>query len=345
MGPKLGVAACVALGCCGPAAAQDDPPADQAGDVQGETPGVQAQDAQGQVAESQVAESTEGDPPVQGPPPQLPPRFSFDLSQTGDFEAGGHIDGGGDVFVARIGQEVGLTWLPSLRTRARFTLGNELTFYDFDDAFVLDPIDGDPFDSFNEQSLGGSVFHVPNQTWTLVANGAVGFSREDDADYGDSFVWRVGGGALYRVLPNVSLGAGFLAQSRFDDEIRLLPIPLVDVEFQLAEDVRFVLNTVDGGRFLYEPSDAWTFSLIGNFADEQFRLDDEGFAPDGVFTEQRVNVFGEAEWKPLPGLSLRAGVGSVVYREYEIEDAEGVELNDATLDPAVYARFGLTYRF
>jgi len=275
----------------------------------------------------------------------MPPRFRVTLRQNASFEVPGGVDGGGDVFVARATQGVDFFVRPTLGTNLILSLTNDLDFYDFDDATDLDPADGDPFSSFNSQQARAVVFHALSRKWQFLGTGSIGFAREDDADFEDALLWTAGAGFQYRVNPRFTVGAGFLAQSRLEDDVRLFPFPVVDLEFDLADKLTLNLNTFQGVSLNYAPREDLTLILTGTYAEREFRLDDKGIAPGGLFEEKRGEVRIDAQWTPVENLKLTAGVGAVFGRDFEIKNQIDNRVSQADVDPGAVFRVGLSYDF
>jgi hypothetical protein len=64
------------------------------------------------------------------------------------------------------------------------------------------------------------------------------------------------------------------------------------------------------------------------------RLNDSGVAPDGVLRETRVAVGLEALWKPHRAVQISAIAGFTAWGKFEVDDADGHELDTTDLDAA-----------
>lgn len=294
----------------------------------------------GDIGVAQAAE----DVPAQ---PQRPPMptFIYTIGQSIDVTSVPHIDGGGQATSAITRTEFDLVWLASQRTRAIFQVSNEFAFYDFDDAFRLDPVDGDPVGSMNRQNIDVLVSHNIDRQWSLIALGGIGLARERNANVGDSIVWRAGVGTAYQATENISLGVSLLATAEQEGSVEFLPLPAIDATFELDERWTLSLGTLTGASLAYQANDELAFELRAGYNERNYRLDDEGFAPEGVFQDKSIDLRLGVNWQPAPGLEIDAGVGSELWRRFKIRDSNGDRLRRVESDPTIVLFAGLSYRF
>jgi hypothetical protein len=276
---------------------------------------------------------------------QTQPRFLYELSLNIHAETIPHIDGGGDATSTLTRAEFAVTWLASQRTRAIFEVRNEFAYYDFDGAFRLDPVDGAPFGSFSRQNFDLTVAHAIDQRWSVLGLAGAGFARERTADVGDSVVWRVGVGTSYAVSQNISLGVSFLVQSELEGNVEILPLPQINATFEFDEQWSLKLATIGGATLAYQANDELAFTLKLGYQERQYRLDEDGFAPEGVFQDKSIDLTAGVNWQPIPGLEVNAGVGSQLWRRFKIKDSEGNRLSRPETDPTIMLYAGLSYSF
>lgn len=277
--------------------------------------------------------------------PQGPPRFIYTVAQTMRGASAPHVDGGGDATTATTRTEFDLVWFVSPQTRAVFQLSNELAFFEFDGAFRLDPVDGDPLSSTNRQNIDVLVSHNIDRRWSVIALGGIGLARERNADVSDSIVWRAGVGTAYQVTENVSLGVSLLAAAEQEGSVEILPLPAIDATIEFDERWTLRLGTLQGARLTYQATDELAFELQSGYNERNFRLDDDGFAPGGVFQDKSIDLRLGANWKPAPGLEVTGGVGSELWRRFKISDSNGDRLRRVETDPTIVLYAGISYRF
>ncbi|OAB61149.1 hypothetical protein AY599_18170 [Leptolyngbya valderiana BDU 20041] len=319
-----------------PVLAQSDNRSDTQSDAQ-----EQAEAPQGQAA----GQAPRGTPEGEQPPQAGPPRFLYELSQTFEVAAVPHVDGGGDAVTTLSRSAFSLVWVASRQTQAIFNLSNEFAYYDFDDAFKVDPIDGEPFGSFSRQNLDVVVNHRIARQWSIQGLAGVGLTRERSADLGDSVVWRTGVGSTYHATENISLGVFILANSRLEDDVEILPLPQIEATFEFDEHWTLILGSREGATLRYRANDELAFRLQAGYQERQYRLDDDGFAPDGVFQDKSIDLMLGVQWTPAPGLEVTAGVGSQLWRRFKIKDGDGNRLTRSETDPTLTLQAGLSYSF
>lgn len=277
--------------------------------------------------------------------PQSRPRFLYSVGQSIDAASVPHIDGGGKATTALTRSELSLTWLASERTRAILEVSNEFAFYDFDGATRLDPVDGAPFGSFTRQNVDLTVAHAISQRWRVLGFGGLGFARERTADLGDSVVWRAGLGTSYYVTENISLGVSLVAQNDLEGGTEILPIPQIDATFAFDERWTLRLATIGGATLTYQAFDELAFTLKAGYQERQYRLDDEGLAPEGVFQDKSIDLMLGVLWQPVENLEVTAGVGSQLWRRFKIKDEDGNRLSRVEADPTLMLHAGLSFSF
>jgi|GEM_PF-6473573 len=290
-------------------------------------------------------ETPQAGPEGDSPQPPAQPRFLFNVGVDVHGETIPHIDGGGDATATLTRNEFTMTWLASQRTRAIAQFSNEFAYYDFDEAFRLDPVDGSPFGSFSRQNIDLTVAHAISERWRVLGLAGAGFARERTADVGDSVVWRVGIGTSYYVTRNISLGVSLLAQSQLEGNVEILPLPQIDATFEFDEHWRLNLATLGGATLSYQATEELAFELKAGYDERQYRLDDSDFAPDGVFQDKSIDLRLGVNWKPIDGLEVNAGVGSQLWRRFKIQDEDGNRLSRVETDPTIMLYAGVSYSF
>lgn len=308
-------------------------------------PLVNAQDEGLQDADRAGEPGADPSPIQTARPPQGPPSFVYTLAQTMDAHSVPHIGGGGRATTSRTRSEFTITWLASPQTRASLQLSNEFAFYDFVGARGVDPIEGNPFRGFNRQNADLLVTHAIDERWAVLALGGFGIAREGNADVGDSIIGRGGVGFSYRVTPGVSLGVSVLANTQLEGRTRVVPLPQVDATFTLDERWTLRLATIGGSTLSYRLNEEVTFQLKAGYEERQFRLDDDGFAPKGVFQDKHIDLGLGVLWTPTPGLELNAGIAIQPWRRFKVKDQDGHRLTRRETDPTYGLYAGISYRF
>jgi hypothetical protein len=92
-------------------------------------------------------------------------------------------------------------------------------------------------------------------------------------------------------------------------------------------------------RLSYQASESVSLFAEGGWLSREYRLDDEGLAPDGVLTDDRVPVGLGVRYAPSQTFFLTLRAGAMVYQEYQVDDRSGNELVQREGDVTPY--FGL----
>ena len=284
-------------------------------------------------------------PPTPQASPASPPRFIYNLAQTIDAHGVPHIGGGGDANTTRTRTEFTITWLASDSTRVNLQLSNEFAFYDFEGARGLDQADGDPFRGFNRQNADLLAVHAIDERWSVLGLAGIGLAREGNADAGDAVIGRLGAGFAYQLTPAISLGVSLLVGSELEGNAQVIPLPQIDATFALAERWSLRLATIEGATLAYQHNEQLAFQLKAGYEERQFRLDDEGFAPEGVFQDKSIDLNLGVLWTPTPALEVNAGLAFQPWRRFKIQDRDGNRLSRAETDPTIGLYAGVSYRF
>lgn len=261
--------------------------------------------------------------------------FSSDLS-----------DADGSFAVSRVG--VGLQMLFPVFETAQIGVGiNAKRWeYDFEDAFVFDSVDGDPWQGINDFDLTLSFSKQINEKWSYFFGGSVQSSAADGADFSDSISAAGFGGATYAFSDTFSLGGGVIVRQPLEDDVEVVPV--ITMDWKLAEEWRFTIAPNVGRRLaglVYTPSDAFEIAFGGGIEYNSFRLDDEGPAPEGVGRYRRVPLGIDLTWNISQQVSLSGYGGVMLFQELTLDDSEGERIEQEESDLAPFAGIGLQFRF
>lgn len=255
-----------------------------------------------------------------------------------DFDAGD-----GDLSRTVVGVSSGATITMSPRFQLRIDGRGEYRHYEFSDAHDFDPQGGDPFDSLYRAYVDGLALFQVSERWQVAGGVRISSQGETDADVNDTLGGRLYAAPLFKVNEDLTVGLGVVVQSRLEDNALVAPAPLI--RYRLSEAYSFELNALEGVELRWDPSERYGLALEFDWAYNDFRLDDDNFARDGVFRETTVHVGLHGVWRPTANLDLTAGIGSFVWQEIELLDAGGNELSQDNLLPSGYVSLGMQYRF
>ncbi|MCA8922845.1 MAG: hypothetical protein KDD82_13610, partial [Planctomycetes bacterium] len=268
--------------------------------------------------------------------------------------------------------EGGFTWMPSaaLRGRGRVELRQTaaevqlsvpltrpltLSFgvrgasrrVDFEDAFELDPVSGDPFEQLTSgrvtvgaQLRLGPVF--------AIASTNVQVALEDGASFEDAITFGGLLGVSYAFTPNFALGLGALVRSRLEENVQVIPLPLIRFNVELSAWWRLTVGAPEGVQLIFSPDPSFVAQLGIGFRGgiaQDVRLDDRGFAPEGVARSRRIPVQLQLRWSPLERLTLGLDAGVFLWQKVQIDDRRGNDLTEDRTEPTPFGGLSLRVSF
>ena len=190
--------------------------------------------------------------------------------------------------------------------------------------------------------------------WSWIAAAFIGADNENDADFDDSLT---GGGALlayYEFNDRLTLGLGLRVKSNLDDNLSILPFPIIDWEFAENWSVTTVppdgFSVGPGVSLQWDAREDLTLALAFQYQSDETRLADN--APAGF--EERIDGLGEfrqgraalvAAYEFSENLNFTAHVGLTLAGEIEISDDQGDKLEESDFDTSLVFGFEGSYSF
>lgn len=256
--------------------------------------------------------------------------FGFENSLDAD------LNEGGDLEVFRI--RAGVTGKSSLSQSTDYSVSLDygVDLYNFDGVTGFGGVD--PWEDIH--TFGVTVIFTTelSNEWTVFGGPVFQFSREDNADLGDSFI---GGGLIgfsYQVDSDLTVGGGFGIVTQIEDDSRLFPVFVIN--WQLTDDLLLTSNTSAGAtgksgvELVYDIGNGWEAGIGGYYEFIRFRLDEEGIAPNGVGEELRIPIQARLSAKLGDYMDVDFYAGLTISSQVELADSTGVLLGSDDLDPA-----------
>jgi hypothetical protein len=131
--------------------------------------------------------------------------------------------------------------------------------------------------------------------------------------------------------------------SQLEDSPILIPLPQID--WWLNERVRLTTGGRLGLTLAYAANEDLTFSIGGEYELREFRLRDDGAAPDGVGRDRRVPIAAGIGYRPTRQLSVELTGGAYLWQQFRLLDAGGNTLSEIDLKPTPFASIQVVYRF
>jgi hypothetical protein len=263
--------------------------------------------------------------------------FDMDLETTGDVS----IDRAGVHFQARgsVARDV------RLEVNFRYLYDN----YDFGGAFVLDPINGSPWESINTLALDATI------EWWIVNDCAIlfGLTLDSSGETGADWDKSVTGGGRFGVMfvANKSLvwGLGLGVSSRLEDSALVYPILILNWHISPQARLASVAGPVGiastGLEFVYDLGGGLETGVGFRYEYRRFRLDDEGFAAGGVGEDTGIPFWGRISYKFTQNISADLFAGFVFAGRFKVDDLNGVRLTREDADPGATLALAIRFRF
>lgn len=252
-------------------------------------------------------------------------------------------DESGEVSITRLDAGISFRFQPADRLGVAVSVNSELSLYDFEHVTGLTGDDADPWDTVWTQFLGARLEWSSSERLAWIVGARAGWSMETGADMADSSVFAGLLGARYAFSDRLSLGGGVAATTRHEDGVLVVPSLIID--WKITDQLRLVNDSATSSRLYYTPRPAVSLFIEGGWQFSEFRLDDNGPAPHGVGTGERVAIGVGAVWRPRHGLELTALVGAVVWQQFTLDDEHGDELAEVEGDATPFASLSVSYTF
>ncbi len=168
---------------------------------------------------------------------RLPVAFEYDLEAD--------IDGGGDYDVQRLG--FGAIGDTDLTDDLSLSFGTTYAFdlYNFDGETRFGGVN--PWEDIQTLDLHARLDWQVADDWGLFAGPLFRWSREEGADWGDSFTGGAIVGGTYQASPDLSLGLGIGIMSQIEDDELFFPVVMVNWRINDQWRLRSSTDAAAGG--------------------------------------------------------------------------------------------------
>ncbi|MBK1855201.1 hypothetical protein JO972_09555 [Verrucomicrobiaceae bacterium 5K15] len=222
------------------------------------------------------------------------------------------------------------------------SIGLSLDYGHHDYQFDGIPALWDEVDSF---TLGVPIRWALDRDWSLFALPSVRASYEHGAEVSDSVTGGLLAGASYRVSDRLYIGPGLGISSELEDDLNVFPILLI--KWQISDTLELKtgrgLGASQGPGLVlnWQAAEKWQLSLGTRYEKLRFRLNDRGYAPDGVGEETGIPVYLGATYQFSDSSQLSLYAGMKFGSSLEVENDNGHTIYDSDQDAAPF--FGLSW--
>jgi hypothetical protein len=281
-----------------------------------------------------------------GPDGPRPTPFLLHARAEYQFDSG--IDSAGDFNVIRAMGGAGFAF--PIGDRFGMALGGGFGYkgYDFESAPVFGG--SEPWENIYTTILSALAGFKIDDQWSVFGGGIFSLSAEEGADFGSSFT---GGGVIgagYRASPDFVVRLGVSVVSQIEDDVAVLPV--VQLDWRITDRWRARAGSLDtgatdviGAGLTYKLTEQWSIGGRIGYARDRFRLDDSGFAPEGVGQDDRFKATLSVTWRPTDTFELGLIGGMAFGGELRIEDEDGDRLFKEDYDPAAVVGARMAFRF
>jgi hypothetical protein len=170
------------------------------------------------------------------------------------------------------------------------------------------------------------------------------FSREDGADWGDSFTGGAILGASYECSDDLTLGGGVGVVSQIEDDVRFFPIIIVN--WKISDTLRVASGGsaassradigLTGVELVWTPIERWEFAIGAAKEFNRFRLSEDNAIADGVGEDEYFPLWLRASCDVNDDISLSAMAGISLNGQIKLEDSDGDSIDEDDYDPAPF---------
>lgn len=220
--------------------------------------------------------------------------------------------------------------------------------YDFDDAAAF--AGGEPWGDIQSVHFGGLFKYLVTRQWSVIGGGFGSFSGENNADSSSSFT---GGGAIgagYRASEDFYVQLGVAVYSQLEDDVSVLPA--FRLNWRIDEHWRLRAGVLETGAtdsvgvgLVYHFDDHWAVGARMGYIGRRFRLNDDGFAPEGIGEDEQYRGALSLFWEPNHNVQVVIAGGMTFAGSLRVEDEDGNRLFREDYDPGPFVSARLGFRF
>jgi hypothetical protein len=253
-------------------------------------------------------------------------QFETNIDTAGDFSVSRAVGGGGMMF--------------PLGRRAGGIVGGAYSYaaYDFDDAAVFG--DDEPWGDVQTIPFAAVFKYMVDENWAIIGGGVGAFAGETGAATSSSFT---GGGLFgggYR-SDDFHFQLGVSVVSQLEDDPQVLPV--FRLNWEIDDQWRIHAGVVETGAadtvgvgVIYDLDRHWSLGVRAGYVSRRFRLDDSGFAPEGVGQERQYRGSLALIWRPNPHMQVGVIGGVAFAGDLIVEDDDGDRIFKEDYDPTPF---------
>ncbi len=258
----------------------------------------------------------------------------LDFHLTKQFDSS--IDNGGKVEATRYGAELRLQYQATDDDDLQLRFQYQRDDWNFSGTTGLG--NDDPWDLVTTMDLALQWTHQLEEKTQIFGGPIVKWSGDSGAEQSESDVFGGMIGFTHVYSDTLVVGGGVGIIEALEDDDRFFPIIVLDWtlsdEVKLTSDITTRYGSRIGVELVWKPRDDWSLGAGISHDYSRFRLDDSGYAPDGVGEATSLPIHIRATYHPSPNVSITLLGGVVFGGELSLYDSAGVTLQTENYDSA-----------
>lgn len=271
-------------------------------------------------------------------------RFSISAGYQQLFET--DLDSGGTFSVNRVGLELKAQTKIAAQWRMDVNVRYLFDDYDFTSAVNLG---GDPWSDVTTLQMDARFQWWANSDLAVIFGPFVMWSRETGAGWSDAFTGGAFAGVLVRSSETFAWGGGLGVSSQLDDSVLVYPVLFLDWTINDDMTLTSVAGPVGlaftGLEFVWAFAEEYELAAGFRYEFRRFRLDDTGFAPNGVGEDSSFPVWARFSYRFNENIAADLYAGFVTGTTFKVDSLDGVQLGEDDTDLAPMIAFTVRVDF
>ena len=232
-----------------------------------------------------------------------------------------------------------------LEMNFRFMFSN----YDFNNAVVLDPINGDPWDDIQTILLDGRIEWWMTNDIAMIFGPFLMFSRESSAEWNDAFTGGGFVGFMFISSRNLVWGGGLGISTQICDSLLVYPIIILDWKINDQLKLSSVAGPVGlaytGLELIWDVGHGFEAGFGFRYEYRRFRLGPTGFAPNGAGEDTSWPLWARISYSFNEHVEIDLYGGLVAGGRFKVDDFNGRPLTREDYDITPTLALGVRVNF
>jgi hypothetical protein len=191
----------------------------------------------------------------------------------------------------------------------------------------------DPWSTTNNMHIRPLAVAMIHDDFALLGGPIIDYSGESGADFYDSITFGWIGAFRWQVSESFAFGLGLQISDRLEDSTAFYPTFILNWQVTdrlLVRNTDFNLGAAGGtgAEAMYDLTDRLSVGAGFQAQIREFRLDENGVAPNGVGREVTYPVYARIDWSPTPKVMVSGFAGAFTGGSLQLKDSNGFKLHD-----------------